>query len=342
MPHLMLCGTDSGTRKSPTRKGGRWGYRTTAVCTTSLEENTISDHPTSQGKIVNLMSKQSSIILQSIGQAVHIVDHNGLIVYWNPAAERLFGYSQSEALGRSPLDLIIEECDYNKANEIICRSSIGQTWTGNFPVTNKNGRRFLGFGTTTPLYDDCGVFVGVICLSLDSQPFHEAQTLFSAGTYLSLETANPSSSELSKSGPTITSGLDSQEKYFQVPIASKVLNLTSRMVTKVWTKMRTCKKTMKRDTQVGDRPYFNHHGCLESVCSDDREDFLEEISLRKPFQDFADEGEGKFGICKVRVSSIMGMFLPWKGREQDGSIIRTTTHCAFLGFNKMTSFKKRG
>ncbi|RZC89063.1 hypothetical protein C5167_030756 [Papaver somniferum] len=269
----MLCGTDSGTRKGPTRKGGRWGYSTTAVCTTSLQENSTSGPPTSQGKIVNLMSKQSPIILQ------------------NPAAERLFGYSQSEALGRSPLDLIIEECDYNKANEIICRSSIGQIWTGNFPVTNKNGRRFLGFGTTTPLYDDCGVFVGVICLSLDSQPFHEAQTLFSAGTYLSLETAYPSSSELSKSGSTVTSGLDSQEKYFQVPIASKVLNLTSRMITKVWTKMRTCKKTMKRDTQVGDRPYFNHHDSLESVCSDDREDFLEETSLRKLFRDFADEGE---------------------------------------------------
>ncbi|KAI3987524.1 hypothetical protein MKX01_003210 [Papaver californicum] len=314
MPHLMLCGTDSGT--------------TTAVCETSLQGNTSTNPPTPQGLSLNLMNKQSSIILQSMGQSIHIVDHNGLIVYWNAAAERLFGYSKSEALGRSPLDLIIEECDYNKATEIICRSSIGQIWTGNFPVTNKNGRRFLGFGTTTPFR---GVFVGVICISLDSQPFHEAQTLYSAGTFLSLEAAYPNSSEFSKSGPSITTGLDSQEKYFQ----------TSRMINKIWEKMRTCMKTMKQDTQVGDRPYFDHQGSSETVCSDDREDFLEEISPAKLFRDFADESEGKFGICKMIVSSVMGMLLPWKGREQDGSITRTTAYCGFLSLNKMTFFNKR-
>ncbi|KAI3968752.1 hypothetical protein MKX01_028902 [Papaver californicum] len=80
MPHLLLCGTDSGT--------------TTAVCETSLQGNTSTNPPTPQGLSLNLMNKQSSIILQSMGQSIHIVDHNGLIVYWNAAAERRFGYSK--------------------------------------------------------------------------------------------------------------------------------------------------------------------------------------------------------------------------------------------------------
>lgn len=42
------------------------------------------------------------------GDAIIATDAAGSIVVWNPAAERIFGYAASEALGRS-LDLIIPE-----------------------------------------------------------------------------------------------------------------------------------------------------------------------------------------------------------------------------------------
>jgi PAS domain S-box-containing protein len=40
------------------------------------------------------------------GDAIIAADADGSIVLWNPAAERIFGHTESEALGRS-LDLII-------------------------------------------------------------------------------------------------------------------------------------------------------------------------------------------------------------------------------------------
>jgi PAS domain S-box-containing protein len=43
-----------------------------------------------------------------IGDAIIVSDADGAITVWNPAAERMFGYTQCEALGRS-LDLIIPE-----------------------------------------------------------------------------------------------------------------------------------------------------------------------------------------------------------------------------------------
>jgi PAS domain S-box-containing protein len=43
-----------------------------------------------------------------IGDAVVISDASGAITLWNPAAERMFGFTQEEALGNS-LDLIIPE-----------------------------------------------------------------------------------------------------------------------------------------------------------------------------------------------------------------------------------------
>ena len=42
------------------------------------------------------------------GDAIIAADAGGSIVLWNPAAERIFGYTESEALGQS-LDLIIPE-----------------------------------------------------------------------------------------------------------------------------------------------------------------------------------------------------------------------------------------
>jgi PAS domain S-box-containing protein len=46
--------------------------------------------------------------VQSAGDAIVAASADGSIIFWNPAAERIFGYTESEALGQS-LDLIIPE-----------------------------------------------------------------------------------------------------------------------------------------------------------------------------------------------------------------------------------------
>jgi PAS domain S-box-containing protein len=47
-------------------------------------------------------------LVEVIGDAVVVADTSGAINLWNPAAERLFGFTEVEALGGS-LDLIIPE-----------------------------------------------------------------------------------------------------------------------------------------------------------------------------------------------------------------------------------------
>ena len=47
-------------------------------------------------------------LIAAVGDAVMVCDANGAITLWNPACERLFGYTEAEALGRS-MDLIIPE-----------------------------------------------------------------------------------------------------------------------------------------------------------------------------------------------------------------------------------------
>ncbi|HEX4927969.1 MAG TPA: PAS domain S-box protein [Burkholderiales bacterium] len=47
-------------------------------------------------------------LVDAAGDAIVVADSEGAITLWNPAAQRIFGYSAQEALGRS-LDLIIPE-----------------------------------------------------------------------------------------------------------------------------------------------------------------------------------------------------------------------------------------
>jgi PAS domain S-box-containing protein len=47
-------------------------------------------------------------VVEALGDAVVICDRDGVIRLWNAAAERLFGFARTDALGKS-LDLIIPE-----------------------------------------------------------------------------------------------------------------------------------------------------------------------------------------------------------------------------------------
>ena len=47
-------------------------------------------------------------LVEALGDAIVIADANGVVNLWNAAAERLFGFTSSDAIGNS-LDLIIPE-----------------------------------------------------------------------------------------------------------------------------------------------------------------------------------------------------------------------------------------
>ena len=54
------------------------------------------------------MESQLQPLIENTSDAILVADRQGLIRYWNIGAERMFGYSATEAVGQS-LDLIIPE-----------------------------------------------------------------------------------------------------------------------------------------------------------------------------------------------------------------------------------------
>ncbi len=106
-----------------------------------------------------------------MGDAVVVSDANGIIILWNKAAERLFGYTESEALGQS-LDLIVPERlrerhweGYRKTMET------GTTRYGadllQVPAIGKGGRSFSIAFTVALLYSSGNTVSGIAAVIRD-------------------------------------------------------------------------------------------------------------------------------------------------------------------------------
>lgn len=140
----------------------------------------------------------------------------------NRSAENLYGYTAEEALGRDGIELLVDPRDLGMANDTVNRVMMGENWTGQFPVKNKMGEKFIAVATNTPFYDDDGSLVGIICVSCDSRPFLEMKVPMSGvrNTELDLD----SGGTRSRSSITNKLGIDTQQP-LQVALASKISNL---------------------------------------------------------------------------------------------------------------------
>ena len=58
--------------------------------------------------MITTLPIDTNALVHGVGDAIVVADVAGRIIVWNPAAERMFGYSQVEALGQT-LDIITPE-----------------------------------------------------------------------------------------------------------------------------------------------------------------------------------------------------------------------------------------
>jgi PAS domain S-box-containing protein len=66
-----------------------------------------------------------------VGEAVIATDLDGTVVYWNPAAERLYGWTQDPKRGTRHHRPQRRRADPRvQAAEIMAQARAGQTWTG--------------------------------------------------------------------------------------------------------------------------------------------------------------------------------------------------------------------
>ncbi len=112
-----------------------------------------------------------SQLVKCIGDAIIVVDAHEKIVLWNPAATRIFGYSEIEALGNT-LDLIIPERHRQRHNEG-CRKTMdtGITRYGTsllkVPALHQSGSMLSIAFTVGMLFDENHKVNGIVAVIRD-------------------------------------------------------------------------------------------------------------------------------------------------------------------------------
>ncbi|MFF8802048.1 MULTISPECIES: PAS domain-containing protein [unclassified Methylobacterium] len=121
-------------------------------------------------------------LVAAIGDAVVISDADGRIVTWNPAAERIFGFTQAEALGES-LDLITPERHRRRHWDGYAKTMrTGETRYGTsllkVPALHKDGRSLSIAFTVALLHDAEGAVTGIAAIIRDeTERFQEERNL---------------------------------------------------------------------------------------------------------------------------------------------------------------------
>ena len=105
-------------------------------------------------------------LLESLGQAVIATDTAGLIVYWNAAAESLYGWSADEVLGRDIAEVTVPHVSREVGAQIMEALRNGVPWSGGFPVQRRDGATFPALVTDAGVYRD-GELVGVVGESMN-------------------------------------------------------------------------------------------------------------------------------------------------------------------------------
>jgi diguanylate cyclase (GGDEF)-like protein/PAS domain S-box-containing protein len=106
-------------------------------------------------------------LLEAVGQAVIATDPLGKILYWNKAAESLYGFSAEKAMGRSIVEVTTSEEMAERAEEIMGELGRGKSWMREFTVRRKDGTTFPALVTDSPMHDEQGNLVAIIGVSTD-------------------------------------------------------------------------------------------------------------------------------------------------------------------------------
>jgi PAS domain S-box-containing protein len=104
------------------------------------------------------------------GVAVVATDVGGKVRLWNPAAERLYGWSADDALERPIADLMVGPEDAGVAGRIMATVRRVGSWQGEFWVRRRNGPRALVFVRDVQLRDVAGGLVGIAGCSVPLAP----------------------------------------------------------------------------------------------------------------------------------------------------------------------------
>ncbi|HEU4979603.1 MAG TPA: SpoIIE family protein phosphatase [Solirubrobacterales bacterium] len=121
----------------------------------------------------------SAAVVEFSDDAILTKDRNAVITSWNPGAERIYGYSAEEAIGR-PISMLIPEHRAGEEQEILERILAGDR-VRHYETerVTKDGREIVVSLTISPVRDESGAVVSASVIARDISDRHRSRELAS-------------------------------------------------------------------------------------------------------------------------------------------------------------------
>ena len=116
---------------------------------------------------VETRQRFQSQLLEAVGDAVVATDLDGIVRYANPAAERLYGWSEEQMLGTAVTELMMPDFSAEQAQKLLAEVRAGRTWSGQAQMRRRDGASFTARSTNAPYLDASGQLAGIISVATD-------------------------------------------------------------------------------------------------------------------------------------------------------------------------------
>jgi diguanylate cyclase (GGDEF)-like protein/PAS domain S-box-containing protein len=111
--------------------------------------------------------RRQALVFENLYDAVIVTDLDGRIVDWNPAAERIYGFTRDEVLGRG-VDLWLYPEEHDQLDRQIVETLRAEgRWEGEIRFIRKDGTRGVSETVVVPLVDAGGRPVGALGVNRD-------------------------------------------------------------------------------------------------------------------------------------------------------------------------------
>ncbi len=143
--------------------------------------------------------RRQALLFENITDGIIVTDRQGLIVDWNPGAERIFDYFKHEVLGKSPEMLDRREEASLITEDIHLGIQRDGYWCSEVNFIRKDGTEGVCEAFLVPLRDEAGEWIGTVAVNRDitarklaererarlEAQLHRAQRLEAVGTLAS-------------------------------------------------------------------------------------------------------------------------------------------------------------
>src|SRR3984893_11173863 len=112
-------------------------------------------HDITSRKLAEQRILEQAELLDHAQDAILVWDFHDTIIYWNQTAERLYGWSAKEAIGRNALDLLFKYAPPKSAEAQSVLQDTGE-WRGEMRQVTKDGREIIVESRWTLVLDESG------------------------------------------------------------------------------------------------------------------------------------------------------------------------------------------